>query len=87
MEEDGTWIHNRECIVTCCIEFYQELYRSKMLPTDTTEPQQPHRLAMDDAPPVILPTEVEASIKKLDHSKAPGKDKITDSILQDRGKP
>ena len=43
MEEDGTQIHNRDCIVTCCVEFYQELYRFRRLPTDTMEPQQPHR--------------------------------------------
>ena len=77
MEEDGTQIHNRECIVTCCVEFHQELYRTRRLQTNTTEPQQPHRPSMDDAPPVILPAEVEALIKKLHHSKAPGEDNIT----------
>ena len=40
---------------------------------------------MDDAAPVILPAEVEASIKKLGHSKAPGADNITGSVLQDGG--
>ena len=85
MGEDGTWIHNKDHIVTCCLEFYQELYRSRRLPMDTTEPQQPHRLAMHDAPSIILPTEVEASIKKLDHSKAPGEDNITGGVLQDGG--
>ena len=49
------------------------------------EPQQPHRPAMDDAPPIILPAEVEALIKKLDHSKAPGEDHITGGVLQDGG--
>ena len=49
------------------------------------EPQQPHRLTMDDAPPVSLPAEVEAWIKKLDHSKAPGEDNITGGVLQDSG--
>ena len=38
---------------------------------------------MDDAPPVILPAEVEASIKKLDHSKALGEDNIAGGVLQD----
>ena len=38
---------------------------------------------MDDAPPIILPTEFEASIKKLDCSKAPGEDNITGGVLQD----
>ena len=40
---------------------------------------------MDGAPPVILPAAVEASIKKLDHSKAPGEDNITGGVLQDGG--
>ena len=65
MEEDGTQIHNGDCIVTHCVEIYQELYRSRRLQTNTMEPQQPHRLSMDDAAPVILATEVEALIKKL----------------------
>ena len=38
---------------------------------------------MDDAPPVILPAEVEALIKKLNHSKAPGEDNITDGVPPD----
>ena len=85
MKEDGTLIHNRDCIVTCCVEIYEELYRSTRLLIDTMEPQQPHRLAMDDTLPVILPAEVEASIKKLDCSKAPGEDNITGGVLQDSG--
>ena len=40
---------------------------------------------MDNAPPVILPANVEALIKKLDHNKAPGEDKITGGVLQDGG--
>ena len=83
MKEDGTQIHNRDCIVTCCIESYQELYRSTRLPTNTVEPQQPHRPSTDDAPPIILPAEVGSLIKKLDHSKAPGENNITDGVLQD----
>ena len=50
------------------------------------EPQQPHRPSMDDAPlSIILPAEVEALIKKLDNSKAPGKGNITGGVLQDGG--
>ena len=85
MEEDGTRIQNRDHIVKCCVEFYQKLYRSRRLPTDTMEPQQPHRLALDEAPPVILPGEIKASIKKLDCSMAPGEDNITGSVLQNSG--
>ena len=70
MDEDGTQIYNRDHIVTHCVEFYQELWRSRRLQRNTIEPQQLHRPSMDDALPVILPAEVEASIKKLDHSKA-----------------
>ena len=40
---------------------------------------------MDDTPPVILPAEVQASIKKLDCSKAPDEDNITGGVLQDGG--
>ena len=69
--------------VTCCVEFYQVLYRSRRLKTNTIESQQPHRPSMDDAPPVILPAEVEASIKKLGHSKASGEANITGGVLQD----
>ena len=58
MEEDGTQIHNGDLIVTCCVEICQELYRSIRLSTDTTESQQPHRLAVDDTLPIILPTEL-----------------------------
>ena len=85
MEEDGTQIHNRDHIVTSCVEFYQELYRSRRLQTNTMEQQQPHRLEMNDAPPIILPAEVEASIQKLDCSKAPDEDNIIGSVLQDGG--
>ena len=85
MEDDGTQIHNRNCIVTHCVEFYQELYRSRRLQRNTIEPQQPYTPSMDDASPVILPAEVEALIKKLDHTKAPGEDNITGGILQDGG--
>ena len=37
MEEDDTQIHNRDLIVRCCVEFYQELYRSRRLQTNTIE--------------------------------------------------
>ena len=86
-DEDGTLIHNRDCIVTHCVKFYQVLYKSRRLQTNTMEPQNPHRPSMDDAPSIILPTEVEALIKKLDHSKASGNDNITGGVLQDGGEP
>ena len=76
-------IHNRDHIVTSCVEFYQELYRSRRLQMDTMEPQQQHRQAVDNALPIILPSEIEASIKKLDHNKVPGEDNITGGVLQD----
>ena len=49
---------------------------------DTMEPQQPHRLAMDDALPIILPVECEALLKKLDCSKAPSEDNVLGGVLQ-----
>ena len=82
MEEDGTLIHNRDPTLPCCVEFYQELYRSRRLQTNTMEPQQPHRPSMDEAPPIILPAEVEALIKKLECSKAPGEDNITGGVYK-----
>ena len=85
MEEDGTPIHNRDYIVTCCVEFYQEIYRSRRLQTNTMEPQQPDRPSMDDAASVIPPAEVEALIRKLDHSKTPIEDNIKGGVLQDGG--
>ena len=36
-------------------------------------------------PPSILPSEVEASIKRLKRNKAPGEDNITGGVLQDGG--
>ena len=54
---------------------------------DTTEPQQPHRPAMDNAPPVVLPTNVQALIKKLDHSKAPGEEILQVVFYNTMGKP
>ena len=36
-------------------------------------------------PPSVLPSEVEASIKRLKRNKAPGEDNITGGILQDGG--
>ena len=36
-------------------------------------------------PPSILPSEVEASIKRLKRNKAPGEDNITGGIFQDGG--
>ena len=43
-------------------------------------------MVMDDTSPIILPTEVEALIKKLDHSRVPGEENITGGVLQDGGK-
>ena len=36
-------------------------------------------------PPSILPSQIEASIKRLKRNKAPGKDNITGGILKDGG--
>ena len=80
MEEDGTHTHNGDHIEMCCVEFYQEPYRSRRLQMNKMELQQLHRSAMDDALPIILPAEVGSSIKNLDCSKAPGEDIITGGV-------
>ena len=41
----------------------------------------------DTPPPPILPTEVNAAIKRLKRNKAPGNDNITADVLKDGGEP
>ena len=85
MEEDGTTIHNKDRIITRCVEFYQELYRSRIVPAQNVEPQQLFRTTVVDTLPEILPEEVEVSLKRLDRNKAPGDDNITGGMLLDGG--
>ena len=84
MEEDGTHTHDKERIVKRCVEFYEELYRSRRASADQDSHDDPTTTSTID-PPSILPSEVEASIKRLKRNKAPGEDNITGGILQDGG--
>ena len=84
MEEDGTYIHDKDQIVKRCVEFYGELYRSRRVSADQDSRDDRTTTSTID-PPSILPSEVEASIKRLKCNKAPREDYITGGILQDGG--
>ena len=84
MEDDGTHIHDKDWIVKRCVEFYEELYRSRRASADQDLRDDRTTTSTID-PPSILPSEVEVSIKRLKRNKAPREDKITGGILQDGG--
>ena len=84
MEEDGTNIHDKERIVKRCVEYYRELYRSRRASADQDSHDDPTTTSTID-PPSILPSKVEASIKRLKRKKAPREDNITGGIFQDEG--
>ena len=84
MEEDGTHIHDKDRIVKRCVEFYEELYKSRRASADQDSRDDRTTTSGIDAPS-ILQSEVEASIKRLKRNKAPGEDNITGGILQDGG--
>ena len=84
MEEDETHIHDKELIVKRCVEFYEELKRSRRASADQGSHDDRTTTSIID-PPSILPSEVEASIKRLKRNKALGEDNITGGILQDGG--
>ena len=84
MEEDGMHIHDQDRIVKRCVEFYEELYRSRRASADQNSHVDRTTTSSID-PPSILPLEVEAPIKRLKHNKGPGEDNITCGILQDGG--
>ena len=71
-------------IVKRCVEFYEELYRSRRASADQDAHDDLTMTSTID-PPSILPLEVEASIKRLMCNKPPGEDNITGGILQDGG--
>ena len=83
MEEDGTHIHDKDRIVKRCVEFYEELYRSRRASTDQNSHGDPTTTNIN--PPSVLPSEVEAPIERLECKKVPGDDNITGGILQDGG--
>jgi hypothetical protein len=82
-EEDGSLITDRDRIVKRCEEFYKKLYASRS--AAPAMQQAPIATPVADDPPPILPSEVRASINRLNRTKAPGEDKITGGILQDGG--
>ena len=77
MEEDGTHIHDKDRIVKRCVEFYEELYRSRRASADQDSHDDRTTTSTIDAPS-ILPSEVEASIKRLKRNKAP--ERITSQV-------
>ena len=61
MEGHEIDIHDKDRIVKRCVEFYEELYRSRRASTDQDSYDDPTTNSTID-PPSILPSEVEASI-------------------------
>ena len=74
----------KTAIVKRCVEFYEELYRSRRASAEQDSHDNRTTTSTID-PPSILPSEVEASIKRLKRNKPPGEDNITGGILQDGG--
>ena len=72
------------CVVKRCVEFYEELYKSRRASADQDSRDDRTTTSGIDAPS-ILQSEVEASIKRLKRNKTPGEDNITGGILQDGG--
>ena len=84
MEEDGARIHDKDRIVKRCVKFYEKIYRSRKASTNQDSHDDLTTTSTID-PPSILPSEVDASIKRLKRNKAPGEDNITCDIFQDEG--
>ena len=70
-------------ITTC--NLYTNLYSTK-LPQGQPS-MQIQTCTLNTPPPPILPTEVNAAIKRLKQNKAPGNYNITADVLKDGGKP
>ena len=85
MEEDGTHIHDKDRILQKCVEFFEELYKSRRASADQDESRDNRKTTSSTDALPILQSEVEASIKRLKRNKAPGEDNITRGILQDGG--
>ena len=71
MEEDGTHIHDKDRIVKRCVEFYEELYRSRRASADQDSCDDRTTFTID--PTFLLSSEVEASMKRLKHNKSTGR--------------
>ena len=85
MEEDVTHIHDKDRIVKRCVEFYEELYKSRRASADQDDSRDDRTTTSNTDALSILQSEVEVSIKRLKRNKAPGEDNITGGILQDGG--
>ena len=81
-EENGTHIHDQDRMIKRCEEFYTNLYSTKL-----PQGQPSVQIQRDTHPPPILPTEVNAAIKRLKRNKAPGNDNITADVLKYGGEP
>ena len=82
-EEDGRLIRDFNRMIQRCEEFYTKLY-------STRQARQSSVLALPatyEPPPPILPSEVRVAIKRLKRGKAPGKNNITTTVVQDGGQP
>ena len=77
-------IHDKDRIVKRCVEFYEELHKSSRASAVQDSHDDP-TMTYTINPPSTLPSEVEASIKRLKCNKGLGEDNITGSILQDGG--
>ena len=64
-------IHVKDRIVKRCVEFYEELYRSRRRASADQDSHDDPTTTSTIDPPSILPSEVEASIKRLKCNKAP----------------
>ena len=62
MEEDGTQVHDKDRIVKKCVDFGEEVYRSRIASADQVSHDDRAMTSSID-PPSIPPREVEASIK------------------------
>lgn len=82
-EEDGTIIRDFDRLIKRCEEFYTKLYSTRQTGQPTTSVHA--TTSQDGQPPSILPSEVEAAVRRLKRDKAPGEDNITAGILQDGG--
>ena len=72
MEEDGIHIHDKDQIVKRCVEFHEELYRSRRASADQDSHDDPTTTSTTD-PLSILTSEVEASIKETKAQQSTGR--------------
>ena len=84
-EDNGTYLHDQDRMIKRCEEFYTNLYSTKLPQGQPSVQIQRYTLNTPHTP--ILPTEVNADIKRLKRNKAPGNDNITEDVLKYGGKP